>query len=47
MIRRQMRLFVAKWWPGISTPLWQGRTGRILWIAVDDLTGIRERDRSA
>jgi hypothetical protein len=37
-----LRLFVAQWWPGISTPLWQGRTGRILWIAVDDLTGIIE-----
>ena len=35
-----LRLFVAKWWPGISTPLGQGHAGRMLWVAVDDLTGI-------
>jgi len=35
-----LRLFVAKWWPGISTPLGQGHAGRMSWVAVDDLTGI-------
>jgi len=35
-----LRLFVANWWPGVSTPLGQGHAGRMLWVAVDDLTGI-------
>jgi hypothetical protein len=35
-----LRLFVAKWWPGVSTPLEQGHAGRMLWVAVDDVTGV-------
>jgi hypothetical protein len=35
-----LRLFVAKWWPGASTPLGQGHAGRMLWVAVDGVTGI-------
>ncbi len=35
-----LRLFVAKWWPGIDTPLGKGHAGRMLWVAVDDLTGM-------
>src|ERR1700723_442638 len=35
-----LRLFVAEWWPGVSTALGQGHAGRMLWVAVDDVTGI-------
>jgi hypothetical protein len=35
-----LRLFVAKWWSGVSTPLGQGHVGRMLWVALDGLTGI-------
>jgi hypothetical protein len=35
-----LRLFVAKWWPGIDMALGRDHAGRILWIAIGDLTGI-------